>query len=251
MIIEIVAATLLVSLASLAGIALMRANEERTKQLLFYLVSFSAGTLLGAAFLDLLPEALEGAAAKGILLATLAGILIFFILEKIIHWHHHHDPHRKRKGNGIKPLGYLNLVGDGLHNFFDGSAIAASFMAGTPVGIATTIAVLLHEIPQEIGDYSLLIYSGFSRAKALAFNLLSALLAVVGALAFYYFSSLVENIGPYALGFTAGMFIYIASTDLVPELHKETDPSKSMMQLVLICTGIAAIWFIATFLEGR
>lgn len=251
MLIEIIAATLLVSLASLAGIALMNANEERTRRVLFYLVSFSAGTLLGAAFLDLLPEALEGGASKEILIATLAGILVFFVLEKVIHWHHHHDPHRRHKGNAIKPLGYLNLIGDGLHNFFDGTAIAAGFMAGTPVGVATTLAVLLHEIPQEIGDYSLLIYSGFSKARALLFNLISAILAIIGALAFFYFSALVSNIGSYALGFTAGMFIYIASTDLVPELHKETDPRKSMIQLVLICLGILAIYLITTFFEGH
>ncbi|HLC48711.1 MAG TPA: ZIP family metal transporter [Candidatus Norongarragalinales archaeon] len=247
----IIISTVIVSLASLAGIMLMNVSESRAKQILFLLVSFSAGTLLGTAFLDLLPEALEGADAHTAFIAALAGIMIFFMLEKVIHWHHHHDPHRKHGIQRPKPLGYLNLVGDGLHNFFDGTAIAASFMAGTPVGLATTLAVLLHEIPQEIGDYSLLIYSGFSKGRALLFNLISAIFAVIGGILFFYFSSLFEGIVPIALGFTAGMFIYIASTDLVPELHKETDPAKSLMQLSLICLGISAIWIVATFLEGH
>ncbi|MFH0971633.1 MAG: ZIP family metal transporter [Candidatus Micrarchaeota archaeon] len=246
----IIAATVLVSLISLIGILILQVRRGWADRLLFFFVSFAAGTFLGAAFLDLLPEALEACNAQNALYYTLGGILVFFIIEKVVHWHHHHSMHKKSEMHGIKPLGYLNLIGDGLHNFFDGVAIAASFMASMPTGITTTIAVIFHEIPQEIGDYTVLIYSGFKPKRALALNLLSALSAVLGALAFYYFAAFVENFAQIALAFTAGMFIYMATTDLVPELHKEVDPGKSALQLIFILAGIGTIWAVATFLGG-
>ncbi|MBI5224313.1 ZIP family metal transporter [Candidatus Micrarchaeota archaeon] len=243
----IIGATVLVSLASLSGIAFFNKRENYLQSLLLFFVSFSAGTLLAAAFLDLLPEAMESMPTQTAMLFVLGGFVFFFILEKIIHWHHHHSTHKEAKAE-IKPLGYLNLVGDGLHNFIDGAAIAASFMAGVPIGISTTIAVLLHEIPQEIGDYSLLMYAGFKKNEAIKLNLLSAGLAILGAAMFFYFGNLIENLQGIMLAFTAGMFTYIASTDLVPEIHKETDAKKSAVQLAYFLAGILLIWALVAYL---
>jgi zinc and cadmium transporter len=167
-------------------------------------------------------------------------------MEKIIHWHHHHAGSEKEHHH---PLGTLTLVGDGFHNFFDGVAIAAAFIVNVPLGITTTIAIALHEIPQEMGDYGLLLYSGYSRAKALAFNFVSALAAVAGGVLFFFFSNSVAHLESYALAFTGGMFIYIAGADLLPEIHKERDAKKSAVQLVLMLLGSALIWAIARFLE--
>lgn len=242
----IIAATLAISLVSLAGILLLGASKELEEKILFALVSLSAGTLLGGAFLDVLPESLEALAASQALSISLLGILVFFVLEKVIVWHHHHADHEKVVE---KPMGYLNLVGDALHNFFDGIAVAAAFLASPALGLTTTLAVVLHEIPQEIGDYSLLIYSGFTRKKALLFNLGSAVFAIVGALVFYFAAPLVQNLEGYGLAFTAGMFIYIAAADIVPELHREKSGSKSALQFFFILIGIALIWLVTTLLH--
>ena len=236
----ILLATVAVSLVSLVGIVLLFRKDY--EGLMLPLVGFSAGTLLGAAFLDLLPEALEGTGARETLTMALAGLLVFFALEKIIMGHDHHSK------THVHPVGYLNLIGDALHNFFDGAVIAAAFMSSTPLGLVTTIAVVLHEIPQEIGDFSLLLYSGFSTKKALAYNLLSALAAVAGAVLFYYAASFVSGLQAFGLAFTAGMFIYIALADLVPELHKERGAASAVQQLFLITAGAAAIYFIAAYL---
>jgi len=246
----IILATAFVSLVSLISIFFL-STKVKIEPILFYLVSFATGTLLGAAFFDLLPEAIEGIQIEGALFLAFAGLMVFFALEKIILWHHHHHSHVKlNKGKNAreKPLGYLNLIGDGLHNFFDGIAIAAAFIASPPVGIATTLAITLHEIPQEIGDFSLLISSGFSVKKALLLNLLVGLAAIAGGVLFFYFSNLVANLQSYGLAFTAGMFLYIATVDLVPELQKETKVKHSIAQLLLILLGAATIWLIANTL---
>jgi zinc and cadmium transporter len=235
---SIIAATVAVSLVSLVGILTLPLKDETIQRFIFFIMSFATGTMFGAAFLDLLPESLEVLPAKSAFSAALAGIVFFFVLEKIVHWHHHSRGHTAEE----KPLAVLNLVGDGAHNFFDGAAIAASFMAGTGMGVATTIAVVGHEIPQEIGDYSLLIYSGFSKFKALAFNLLSALTAVLGAVLFFYYSSAIENGTALGLAFTAGNFIYMAGAGVIPELHKELDARKSALQAAFMAAGIALIW---------
>lgn len=253
----IVGATVAVSLVSLVGVMALGLRERLQKIVLFAAVAFAAGTLLGGAFFDLLPESLEKLPAESALSYALAGLVFFFIVEKFIAWHHHHEMHAKSKGkaggktSSEKPFGYLNVVGDGLHNFFDGAAIAASFMAGgVPLGITTTLVIALHEIPQEIGDYSLLVYSGFKSSKALAFNLLSGLLAVLGGVVFYFASPAIENLEGIGLAFTAGAFIYIASSDLFPEFHRETNAGKSLLQLALILAGIAAIRLIVSTFGG-
>jgi len=242
----IIAATVLVSLVSLVGIALFFVAKKEMDRLLFYLVSFSTGTLLGAAFFDLLPESIGGIEAALALEIAFLGVVAAFVMEKIIHWHHHHAGSEKEHAH---PLGMLTLVGDGAHNFFDGVAIAAAFIVNVPLGITTTIAIALHEIPQEIGDFGLLLYSGYSRAKALAFNLISALAAVAGGALFFFFSNSVAHLESYALAFTGGMFVYIAGADLLPELHKEKNARNSALQLILIVFGASVIWLIARFLE--
>lgn len=248
----IVAATVLVSLVSLVGVLALRMREQSLKLLIFFASSFSAGTLLAGAFLDLLPESLEIAGSEKAFPIALLGVVAFFVLEKFILWHHHHSPHknlREVKRSEVLPLGYLSLLGDGLHNFFDGIAIAAAFITSVPLGITTTFIVMMHEIPQELGDFGLLLYSGFSRKTAAAFNLASGLLAVLGGAIFYYFSSQAQDLEGLGLAFTSGMFIYIAAADIVPELHKEKEAKKSALQLAFVLLGIGLIWMVVRFFE--
>ena len=242
----IILATVIVSLISLVGIFLLSLKPKTLDALLIVFISFATGAMFAGAFIDLLPEAMEKLDSKTASLTVLVGILVFFIVEKLIYWHHHHHSKHEEKE---KPLAYLNLIGDGIHNFFDGAAIAASFMASYELGIATTIAIIAHEIPQEIGDFSLLIYSGFTKTKALLFNLLSALTAIIGAVLFYYSSSFIQNSQGLGLAFAAGTFIYIAGADLMPELQKELNIKKSFIQFIAMLIGILLIWFIVTYLR--
>jgi zinc and cadmium transporter len=237
---QIVIASVLVSLVSILGILIFLRKNTLNKSL-FYLVSFAAGTLLGAAFLDLLPEALEGGFKESVPIFILLGILSFFVLEKFLYWHHHHTGHEHEEAHVFT---YLNIIGDAVHNFLDGAVIAISFMNNTALGVITTIAIIAHEIPQEIADFSILIYGGFSRMKAMVYNFLTALTAVVGALAAYFFSSAIKNSSIFLTSLAAGGFIYIASTDLIPEIHKEKDFKKSIVQFVLLASGILLIWVV-------
>lgn len=241
----ILAATVLVSLISLVGVFFIGKGKSFDAKLIPF-VSFSAGAMLAAAFIDLLPEAIEQASASTVLPFALIAILVFFAMEKMILWHHHHSAEHETRP---KPMGYLNLVGDGLHNLFDGVAIAAAFITSVPLGIATTLAVIAHELPQEIGDYSLLVYSGFERNKALLFNLLCGLTAVAGALLFYVAAPFIENSIAYLLAFAAGMFIYIAVGDVIPVLHKEERPNKSLVNFLCVLAGVLVVSSIVIFLE--
>ena len=242
---QILIAVLIVSLISVIGIFVFF-NKKILKKTLFFFVSFAAGTLLGAAFLDLLPEALESGFKETIPMFILLGILSFFILEKFLYWHHHHAGHKKEEIHGFT---YLNIIGDGIHNFLDGAVIAISFLNSTALGVVATIAIIAHEIPQEIGDFAILIYGGFSKAKALIYNFLTALTAVVGALVAFFYSSLMQNSSTYITAFAAGGFIYIASTDLMPEIQKEKNLKKSFLQLILLLLGVLLIWFIKNIFE--
>ena len=182
---QILIAVILVSLVSLVGIFLFL-KESVIKKYLFYLVSFAAGSMLGAAFLDLLPEAFESGFKNITPILILVGILSFFVLEKFLHWHHHHAGKKE-----VHVFNYLNTIGDGLHNFLDGAIIAVSFLSSTKLGIVVTIAVVAHEIPQEIGDFTILIYGGWSKLKAVIINFLTALTAVFGALFAYFYSCVI------------------------------------------------------------
>ncbi len=242
---QILTAVIIVSLISILGIFIFL-KERVMKKTLFFMVSFAAGTFLGVAFLDLLPEALEDGFKETIPLFILLGILSFFVLEKFLYWHHHHTGHEHEEVHGFT---YLNIIGDGVHNFLDGAIIAISFLNSTALGIVSTIAVIAHEIPQEIGDFAILIYGGFSKAKALVYNFLTALTAVIGALAAYFYSSAIESSNTYIISFVVGAFTYIASTDLIPEIHKEKDLKKSFVQLVLLALGIFLIWIVGEIFQ--
>lgn len=246
MLFEILLSTLLVSLLSLTGVLLLSMNKKTMDTLVFVILSFATGSLFAAAFFDLFPEALEALDSRMVFGIALGAIVVFFILERIIHWHHEHHDHTKHE----KPVAYLVLVGDSIHNFFDGVAISASFLASPALGIATTLAIMLHEIPQELSDFTLLIYGGFSTKKALFFNLLSGLFAVIGAVAFFYLAGSVEKLQFYGLAFAAGGFLYIAGTDLLPELHREEKKMKSVTQLVAMLAGIVIMWLLITNLGG-
>ncbi|HSB47278.1 MAG TPA: ZIP family metal transporter [Candidatus Bilamarchaeum sp.] len=246
MILEALAATVAVSMVSLVGIALLSLNKKTMDTVVFVILSFATGTLFAAAFFDLLPEAIEGLGTEGVFATALSGIMVFFVLERLVHWHHEHHDHREHE----KPVAYLVLVGDGLHNFFDGVAIMASFITSAELGMTTTFAIIFHEIPQELSDFTLLKYAGFSTKKALIFNLLSGLTSIVGAVAFFYFASSVDKLQFYGLAFTAGAFLYIAGTDMLPELHKQEEASKSVIQLVSMVFGIVFIWFLINNLGG-
>jgi zinc and cadmium transporter len=248
-------AVIVVSLLSFVGAFLLFFHIKGTQRMLLSMVSFAAGALLAAAFFDILPEA-----GSDSIHIVLVGIVCFFVVEKLLYWyhchngmcigHHHEHPQPKGKKSAIAPVALLNLVGDGVHNFFDGVLIAVSFAASFKLGAITTLAVMLHEIPQEIGDFSVLIYSGLSRARALFYNFLSALTAILGALAGYYFTSSVAAAKPAMLAFTAGGFIYIAAADLIPELHEDQDFPKSLWQLVWFGLGILIIFLVSVYFEG-
>lgn len=228
-----------VSLLSFVGVLFLAFKKEKLQKILLFLVSFAAGGLLGDAFLHLLPEAVEETGFNiEISLAILLGVLVFFALEKFISWRHCHIPTSKEHPH---PVVWMNLVGDGLHNFTDGMIIAASFLVNIPLGITTSLAVILHEIPQEIGDFGVLIHGGFSKNKALVFNFLSGLMAIGGAVLTLFLGTRFVQPVRLLIPFTAGSFIYIAGSDLIPELHKETNLKKSAFQLLGLILGIGVM----------
>lgn len=234
-----IASVAIVSIVSFSGAAALAIKEKRLKSMLIFLVSLSAGALFGDAFIHLLPEAVEEFGFSfAISLSVLSGIVIFFILEKVLHWHHHTHKHRHDHKEGFHPFAIMNLIGDFVHNFIDGIIIGASYLASVPLGVATTLAVVLHEIPQEIGDFGVLLHGGFSKYEALVFNFLTALSAFFGAVLALSLGSVIENANMFLLPFAAGGFIYIAGSDLIPELHKEVKVSRSVLQLASFLLGI-------------
>lgn len=225
-----------VSLISLVGVLFIALKRDTLQKILLFLVSFAAGSLLGDAFIHLLPETIEDNGFRlETSLAIIAGLLLFFVLEKFVCWRHCHVPTSKTHPH---QLGIMSLIGDGVHNFIDGMVIAGSFLAGSQIGIATLLAVIFHEIPQEIGDFGVLLYGGFPKKKALIFNFASALMALIGAILALTIGTKLAGFTKLIIPFTAGGFIYIAGSDLIPELHKETQPKKSLMQLAGLILGI-------------
>ena len=240
---QILISVFVVSIISLIGVLFLIANI--LKKVLFYMVAFSAGALLGAAFFDLLPETIESGYKQALPVFILIGILSFFVIEKFLHWHHHHTEKKD-----VHTFTYLNILGDAVHNFTDGVIIAIAFLNSTAIGIATTIAIVAHEIPHELGNFAILVYGGFSRLKATFYNFLSALTAFAGALSAYFYSTRIQNINFYISSLAVGGLIYIATTDLIPEIHKERELKKSFLQLILMIFGIALIWFVGKIFEG-
>lgn len=246
----ILLSVVIVSLVSFAGIVTLYLRPKVLDKILFWLVSFAAGALIGAAFLDLLPEALESV-GESVFTYALIGVITFYVIETFFNWYHCHFGHHHHHGKKhVKSFAWLNLFGDALHNFVDGMIIAAGYLTSIPVGIATTVAVVLHEIPQELGDFGVLIFGGLSRKKALFYNFLSALTSVLGALIVYYFSAAM-NLSNFLVPFAAGGFIYIASADLLPELHKERNVQKAFLQLSVFLLGVATIWIMTTIMHGH
>lgn len=239
-----IASVTLVSVVSLIGIVTISLSEERLRSALFVLVSLAAGAMFGDTFIHLLPESFQK--PGGTLPASmyvLCGILAFFVLEKFLLWRHQHT---LESGNRIHPLGYLNLIADGVHNLIDGMMIGASYLVSVPIGMATTIAVVFHEVPQEIGDFGILLQAGFTKRKALFFNFLSATLALLGTALALVVGSALEGFATVMLPFTAGGFIYIAGSDLLPELQKELAPTKSLVQFVALAAGIGLMLLLRT-----
>jgi len=231
----------IVSIISFVGVLTLSIKTEKLKKFLIFLVSFSAGALLGDAFIHLLPEVIEESGFTLLVSGfVLSGIFFSLFIEKIIHWNHCHMPITK---GHVHTFSIMNLVGDGVHNFIDGLIIGASYLVSIPVGIATTIAVVLHEIPQEIGDFGVLLHGGFTKKKALFSNFLTAVTAIIGAIVALLLSSSVENLVLFLVPFAAGNFIYIACTDLIPELHKDSVKiSHSLLQVVFFLLGIAVMF---------
>ena len=222
-----------VSLIAFVGVVFVGINEEVLNRIIMTLVGFSSGALMGGAFLHLLPESVVHGGEFTFQYAVM-GILLFFILEKFLHWRHCHMRHCP-----VHAFAYLNIIGDGIHNFIDGMLIAASFVISPSLGVTTTIAVVAHEVPQEIGDFGVLIYAGLDKKRALFYNFLSALTAVAGALATYHLTTFMEGTTQVLVPLTAGGFIYIAGTDLMPELHKRTKAWESITQFAAILAGLA------------
>ncbi len=211
-------------------------KEKWARKVALYLVSLAAGALLGAAFLHLLPEAIKSG-GNIIFFYTLAGLMTMFLVEKFLLWYHCHGGECK-----IHIFSYTILAGDGVHNFIDGIIIGASFLINIPLGIITALAVGIHEIPQEIGNFAVMLHGGMGRKKVLIYNLLIALLTPFAAILTYIFSSSLEKFAILLVAFAAGNFIYIAASDLIPEIHKETKRSKSLIQIFLLFIGILVIW---------
>jgi zinc and cadmium transporter len=222
-------------------------KEENLKKTLLYFVSFSAGGLFGDAFIHLIPEAVgESGFGLHVSLYILIGIIVSFIVEKFLQWRHCHIPTSDEHPHSFA---YVNLFGDAVHNFIDGLIIGGSYLAGIPLGVATTLAVVFHEIPQEIGDFGVLMYGGFTKSRALFFNFSTALTAIFGAIVALSLGFLVQDFIPFLIPFAAGTFIYIAGSDLIPELHKE-EPGllRSTLQLTVFVLGVL-ILFSLVFLE--
>lgn len=234
----IIAFSILGSLGAIAGAALILLFPERTwKMLLPLLISYATGTLLGAAFLGMIPQALRQATPMVTSGTVLAGIVLFFVLEKAAIWRHCHDAHCEVHGTP----GPLLLIGDAFHNFVDGFVIAAAFHTSIPFGIAASLAVIAHEIPQELGDFAILLDSGYSRLKALFLNSLSSITTLPGAVIAHFFLAETGQAIPYILALSAASFIYIATADLVPGLHRKTGVRQSLLQFTLLAAGIGTI----------
>ncbi len=229
-------AVIIVSLISLIGVFTLSFRENKLREILLFLVSFAVGGLFGDAFLHLIPEAFEQLKNSTVVaLLILLGILLFFVLEKFVRWRHCHLP---TSADHPHPVVFMILIGDGVHNLIDGMIIAASFLVSFPIGLATTLAVILHEIPQEIGDFGILIHGGLSINRALLFNFLTAVTAILGAVLSLLIGPHVKDYALIVMPITAGGFIYMAGSDLIPSLHDDCDPRNSWWQLVSILLGI-------------
>ena len=235
--------TFIGSIGALIGGFILLSREKFAIKISHLLASFAAGILLGSAFFDLLPEALHEVEERGIdvFLWALIGIVFFFLVERFIHWFHHHEEYHDEKET--KTTLPLIIFGDTMHNFLDGIIIAATFMVSIPLGITTSIAVFAHEIPQEIGDFGLMIHKGLKRSRIILVNIVSAAVAILGALLTYVLGESIEKQIPVLIALTAGFFIYIAASDLIPEIHHERRKNYIIYETLLLLFGVVLIWF--------
>jgi len=240
----IIAFTLIGSILSLFGSLFLLLKQKITQNFSQKLISFAAGALIATAFLDLLPEAAELKEGPQIFLFSLLGFVSFFFAEKYIRLFHYHH------GHGEKPSTVLVLAGDGIHNFVDGVAIAVAFLVSIPLGIVTTIAVASHEIPQEIADMGVLLANGLPKARALIFNFLSAITALIGAIAAFLLAGRIEGYLYIFLAVAAGHFIYIAASDLIPELHEKSRGKRDIGSILIFVLGILTIYLSSLIFEG-
>jgi zinc and cadmium transporter len=234
------AGTALVSVISFVGVVGLSFREKMVRETILVFVALSAGVLIGDAFFHLIPDALAGFAMGGtdaLFAYVLAGFVVFFLLEKVVHWRHCHDV-----GCKVHTFGYMNLAGDAVHNFIDGLIIAAAFVSDVRVGLATVAAIIMHEIPQELGDFGVLVHSGFSKRRAIAMNFLTALVAVAGGVVGIAVSSYASVFADALLPIAAGGFLYIAASDLIPEIRAVTDTKKSIATFAAFVLGIAFMW---------
>ena len=238
-------ATIFVSVISLIGGFLLINKRFALERHTGYLVSFAAGVMLATSFFDLLPEALELGTEATILTTVLIGIVVFFFMERFLLWFHHHDD-----THHARPSAWLIIVGDSMHNVIDGIAIATTFLTSPALGVAATLAIAAHEIPQELADFSVLIHGGMPKRRALFFNFLSALTALIGAFIGVAAIGASQAVLPFFLAFSAGMFIYIACSDLIPDLHRDFTKQKGWLQSMPLLLGILISWFLIRQLEG-
>ena len=230
----------LISLLSLAGVLTLMFGIQRLDRVIPLLISLAVGALFGDALIHLLPESFEESTSPALTsLYVILGILAFFLMERYLHWHHEHH---EQSLNPVHPVAYVNIVSDGMHNFLDGLIIGASYLVSIPIGIATTVAVALHEIPQEQGDFGILVHAGLSPRKALLLNFLSGVLALVGVAISLVLGPAIDDYAAVMIPLTAGGFIYIAGSDLIPELHHERGLLRSTAQFVMMVVGIGLMF---------
>lgn len=245
-----VIATILVSLSSFIGIFTISLNPKTLHKMLTILVAYSAGTILGAALFDLLPEAVKLVDEALVYPIIAFGFVCFLLLERTIYWYHGHGHGHefKDKEDDIKGFAYLNLLGDFVHNFIDGMIIAASFANSVTVGVSAAIAVVFHELPQEMGDYGILVYAGMERRRALILNFLASVSVVVGGVFGAFFIGAVENLEGYMVAFSAGAFIFLSASELIPEMQKEHDRGRALIQLLVLILGMFTIYMLGIWL---
>lgn len=235
-----------VSLLSIIGIITLAIKDKFLKKILILLVSLSAGSLIGGAFFHLMPEALnECSSCLKIFVFMLVGFCSFFILERILRWHHCHDKGCRTHYH----LGFINLIGDGVHNIIDGIIVFSAFSVSPLVGFPVTVSIILHELPQEIGDFGVLLYSGFKKSKALLYNFITATTIFIGVLAGYFLFGHLENFNSFLLPFAAGGFLYIGASDLIPELHKVSSTKRSILSFIVFFIALVLMLAVKIYSE--
>jgi zinc and cadmium transporter len=234
-----IGASVLVSITSMSGLFALWIEPERLKRIIPYLVALAVGVLLGDAFIHLIPDAVKRQGSiSTVCLTALLGMFLFFILEKLVRWRHDHHVNVPGQQNAIRPIAKMNLMGDAVHNFVDGILIGGSFLVDPVLGFTTTLAIIAHEIPQEIGDVGALVYGGYSPAKAVLYNFYCSLTVVAGAVFALLFSQLAESSLILLLPVAAGGFIYIAATDMIPVLHEHSTITNMLGQTAIFGLGI-------------